>query len=89
MSWAPPAAHSGRDFLAPPTAHTMSYHSRHKREPSAPAVSVPVVTHRDYPKEYVQPPAAHNNRGEPVAVTRDQHLLAKSWTSAALHQGYR
>lgn len=87
MSWAPPAAHSGRDFLAPP-AHTM-YHSRHKREPSVPAVSVPVVTHRDYPKEYAQPPAAHNNRGEPVAVTRDQHLLAKSWTTAALHQGYR
>ncbi|KAK3928942.1 Homeodomain-interacting protein kinase 2 [Frankliniella fusca] len=86
MSWAPPAAHSGRDFLAPPSAHSMAYHSRHKREPTASAVSVPVVTHRDYPKEYTQPPAAHNNRGGTSGTVRLTCLRSLSATLPLLPQ---
>ncbi|XP_066998883.2 homeodomain-interacting protein kinase 2 [Anabrus simplex] len=94
-SWAPPAAHTGREMLAPPSAHKRDSVARdHLATGSHREYHVPqqAIVH----KEYIQPPAAHTTR-EPVAVaTREQHLLAaqaKTWTTAAshpaLHQGYR
>ncbi|XP_021942951.1 homeodomain-interacting protein kinase 2 isoform X4 [Zootermopsis nevadensis] len=103
-SWAPPAAHTGREMLAPPSAHN-------KRESVArDHLMVPVGSHREYHipqqatsvhKEYIQPPAAHTTREAVAVSTREHHLLAaaaqaKTWSTAAasashpvLHQGYR
>ncbi|XP_023719375.1 homeodomain-interacting protein kinase 2 isoform X5 [Cryptotermes secundus] len=96
-SWAPPAAHTGREMLAPPSAHKRDSVARDH-------LAVPVGSHREYHipqqgqqpqlihaasvhKEYIQPPAAHTTREGMAVSTREQHLLAvaqaKTWTTAA------
>jgi len=53
-SWAPPAAHTGREMLAPPSAHKRDSVARDH-------LAVPVSSHREYhvPQQGQQPPLIH------------------------------
>jgi hypothetical protein len=58
-SWAPPAAHMGREMLAPPSAHKRDSVARDH-------LTVPVGSHREYhlPQQGQQPQLIHGTCSE-------------------------
>lgn len=62
-SWAPPAAHTGREMLAPPSAHKRDSVARDH-------LAVPVGSHREYhiPQQGQQPQLIHGTSSSQKGV---------------------